>query len=77
MAILRSKEIRKMTDDEIDKRTEELKLELSKKKAQIIIGGAPENAGRIREVKRTLARILTIKNEKRAEVIKNQRNKVS
>lgn len=69
MAILRPKEIRKMNDDEIDKKSEELKLELSKKKAQIIVGGAPENAGRIREIKRTLARILTIKKEK---VIKNQ-----
>jgi len=69
MAILRPKEIRKMNDDEIDKKAEELKLELSKKKAQIIVGGAPENAGRIREIKRTLARILTIKKEK---VIKNQ-----
>ncbi len=70
MSILKSKEIRKMSDDELDKKAEEMKLERSKKRAQIIVGGAPENAGRIREVKRTLARILTIKNEKK--VIKNQ-----
>ncbi len=70
MTILRSKEVRKMTDKEIDKKVEELNLELSKKKAQIIVGGAPENTGRIREIKKTIARILTIKKEKK--VIKNQ-----
>lgn len=76
MVILRPKEIRKMTEEELDKKMEELKLDLSKKKAQIIIGGAPENAGKIKEVKKTIARILTIKNEKKKlsknEVIKNR-----
>lgn len=76
MVILRPKEIRKMTEEELNKKMEELKLDLSKKKAQIIIGGAPENAGKIKEVKKTIARILTIKNEKKKlsknEVIKNQ-----
>ena len=78
MAILKPKEIRKLTDDEMNKKMEELKLELSKKKAQIIVGGAPENAGKIKEIKRTIARILTIKNEnknsklQKIEVIKNQ-----
>jgi len=75
MAIVKSKDIRKMTEEEMNKKIGELKLELSKKKAQIIVGGAPENAGKIKEVKRTIARILTIKNEKK--VIKNQRNQVS
>ncbi len=65
MAILRTKEIRKMTDQELDKKMEELRLDLSKKKAQIIIGGAPENAGKIKEIGRTIARIMTIKKERK------------
>jgi len=75
MSILKSREIRKMTEEEISKKMDELRLDLAKKKAQIFIGGAPENAGRIKEVKRTIARILTIRNEKKnktREVIKNQ-----
>ena len=61
MVILRSKEIRKMTDEEVEGKLNELRLELAKKKAQVIVGGAPENAGKIREIKKTIARILTIK----------------
>ncbi|HDD71643.1 MAG TPA: 50S ribosomal protein L29 [Candidatus Aenigmarchaeota archaeon] len=64
MAILRSKEIRKMTEEEINKKLNELRLELAKKRAQVIIGGAPENAGKIREIRKTIARILTIKKER-------------
>lgn len=71
MSILKSKEIRKMSEEELEKKADEMKLELSKKKAQILVGGAPENAGKIKEVKRTLARILTIKNEKKASKSKN------
>ncbi len=64
MVILRSKEIRKMTDEEVEGKLNELRLELAKKKAQVIVGGAPENAGKIREIKKTIARILTIKKER-------------
>ncbi|UCG95565.1 MAG: 50S ribosomal protein L29 [archaeon] len=64
MAILRTKEIRKMTETEMEKKMKEMRLELSKKRAQIIVGGAPENAGRIREIKKTIARIKTVMNEK-------------
>ena len=70
MAILRPKEMKKMSEEELNKKVEELKLDLSKKRAQIIVGGAPENGGKIREMKKTIARVLTIKNEKK--VIKNQ-----
>lgn len=63
MVMIRSDEIRKMTPEEMEKKMQELRLDLSKKKAQIIVGGAPENAGQIKEIKRTVARIKTIKKE--------------
>ena len=53
-----------MTEEEINKKLNELRLELAKKRAQVIIGGAPENAGKIREIRKTIARILTIKKER-------------
>ncbi|MCD6367932.1 MAG: 50S ribosomal protein L29 [Candidatus Aenigmarchaeota archaeon] len=63
MVILKSSEIRKMSVEELDKKLNELKLELAKSKAQVIIGGSPENPGKIREIRRTIARIKTIKRE--------------
>ena len=53
-----------MTEKELDKKEEELRLELSKENGKINIGSVPENSGRIREIKKTIARILTRKNEK-------------
>ena len=41
------------------KRLNELRLELAKEKGQIAIGGSPSNPGRIKEIKKTIARILT------------------
>ena len=63
MAILRSKEIWDMEVDEIQDKLVELRAELSKSAA----AGVIENPGKIRELKRTIARVLTILNEKQKE----------
>ena len=60
MAILKMKKIRELSEKELEERTRELKLELSKEKASSEIGTV-KNPGRIREIRRTLARILTLK----------------
>jgi large subunit ribosomal protein L29 len=60
MAVLRPKDIRKMKKEELDKRLEEFKLELAKEKASIDIGSTISSPGRIREIKRAIARIKTI-----------------
>jgi len=65
MAILRIKDIRKMDDKELEKHIRNLNLELSKERANIHIGASVSSPGRLREIRRTLARIKTIKNEKR------------
>ena len=67
MAILRKKEIRKMGEKEIEKQLKELNLELSKEKANIHIGATVTSPGRLKEIRRTIARIKTIKSEKRGE----------
>ena len=64
MAILRSEEIRNLSNSELDEKMDDLKLELAKEKGKIAVGGFPENPGRLKEIRRTLARIKTIKNEK-------------
>ncbi len=60
MAILKMKKIREMNEKELDERMRELKLELSKENASSRIGTV-KNPGRIREIRRTIARINTVK----------------
>jgi large subunit ribosomal protein L29 len=48
-----------MSDSDLSTRLGELRLEMAKERGQIAIGGTPSNPGRIKEIKRTIARILT------------------
>ncbi len=57
------KEIREMKKEDLQKRLNELRLELMKERAQSEVGGTPSNPGRVRELRRTIARILTKLNE--------------
>lgn len=63
MAILRSDEIRDMSTEEMDEKMFELRSELLHEKSKIASGGVADNPGRIKEIRRTIARILTIKKE--------------
>lgn len=65
MAIVRAKEVREMSDEQIEKQLKDLRNELLKERAITATGGAPENPGRIRELRRTIARILTIQKEEK------------
>lgn len=64
MAIMRKKELRKMEQKDIDKRVGELRLEMAKERANIKIGANVTSPGRIKEIRRTIARANTIKMEK-------------
>ncbi|MBN2517968.1 MAG: 50S ribosomal protein L29 [Candidatus Altiarchaeota archaeon] len=64
MVILRAKEIREMGPEQIEARVKELYSEYSKMKSQIRSGGAPENSGKMREIRKTIARLKTIYKEK-------------
>jgi large subunit ribosomal protein L29 len=63
MAILYTEEIRDMTPAEREAELEELETELLNEKAVQAAGGAPDNPGRIGELRRTIARIKTIRQE--------------
>ncbi|MFC6955473.1 50S ribosomal protein L29 [Halorubellus litoreus] len=63
MAILHTEEIRDMTATEREEELEELETELLNTKAVQAAGGAPENPGRVSELKKTIARIKTIQTE--------------
>lgn len=65
MPILRLKDIREMASDERGKKLDELKTELVRLKTMIKAGGSIDNPARVRELRKTIARILTIENEKK------------
>jgi len=70
MAIIKKKKLREMSTKELDEKLKELRLELSKDIASSEVGGSVKSPGRIREMRRTIARILTMKKrkEKKKEV---------
>jgi len=63
MAILRTREIRTMSLEGRAEDLENLNNELVRERALTSAGGAPDNPGRIGEIRRTIARIKTIQHE--------------
>jgi large subunit ribosomal protein L29 len=66
MAIMRKKDIRKLEAKELDRKLDEMRLELAKQRASVKIGATVTSPGRIRELRKTVARGLTIKKERSA-----------
>ncbi len=65
MPILRMREIRDMSSEERRRRLADLKAELIRLRTMVKAGGTIENPSRIREIRKTIARILTVENEER------------
>ncbi len=63
MPIVRVDEIRDMSGEERERRLSELRTELIRMRTMVKAGGAIENPSRIRDIKRAIARILTVINE--------------
>jgi large subunit ribosomal protein L29 len=63
MAILRTKEIRGLTPAEREKKLDQLRAELARARALRTGGGTIESPGRIKELRRAIARILTVSRE--------------
>lgn len=60
MPVLRMREIREMTQEERAQRLDEMRTELSKLKTMISAGGSIENPGRVKALKKTIARLMTV-----------------
>ncbi len=60
VAILKPDEIRDMNVDELGAKLDELRSELARERAIAAAGGSLENPGKLRELRRTIARIKTI-----------------
>jgi large subunit ribosomal protein L29 len=72
MPILRLKEINNMSSEDRTKKLSELRAELARLKTMIRAGGAVENPARIRELRKAIAKILTIENENKLGLRKTE-----
>jgi large subunit ribosomal protein L29 len=70
--ILRVREIRGMSAEDRDKKIFELRAELARLRTMVRAGGAVENPARIRELRKAIAKILTVENEDKLGIRKKE-----
>jgi large subunit ribosomal protein L29 len=61
--VIKTKEIREFTPEEKREKLEELKRELMHEKGVAAMGGSPPSPGKIRQLRTSIARMLTIMQE--------------
>ena len=59
MAIIKKNELKQMKEDQLKEKLKELRKEMIKINAQRSSKTVPENPGRVKEIRRTIARLLT------------------
>ncbi len=64
MAIFKADEIREMDTKEIKEHISDFSKELVQERGQIEVGGFSDNPGRISEMRKTIARMKTVLNER-------------
>ncbi len=64
MKKIKFKELQKLDNTSLDQRLNEIKKELMKNNAQIATGTTPKSPGGIRQLKKNIARILTLKSQR-------------
>jgi large subunit ribosomal protein L29 len=72
MPILRLKDIRDMSSDDRRKKLIELKTELVRLKTMVKAGGSIDNPAKVRELRKAIARVLTIENEMKTSMGKER-----
>ena len=68
MAILTTREIRKMSVEERKEKMRDLQIQLIKFRSKVNTGGEIESPGKIRELRRAIARIKTIDHEEKLQI---------
>ena len=63
MALLKTNDIRNMSDEEREKKLNELRTELMHERGVAAMGGAPPNPGKISALRKNIARVLTVNKE--------------
>ncbi len=65
MAIIKKSKLRELSDTELSAKLFEYQKELNTERGMLASGGRTSNPGKIRELRRTLARTLTIQHERK------------
>ena len=65
MAIIKKGKIREMTDTEMSAKLFEFQKELNSERGMLASGGRTSNPGKISELRRSVARVLTIMQERK------------
>ncbi|MFA5929802.1 MAG: 50S ribosomal protein L29 [Candidatus Micrarchaeia archaeon] len=65
MAIIKSSKIREMSDSELSAKLFEFQKELNSERGMLASGGRTSNPGKISELRRCVARVLTIQQERK------------
>lgn len=72
MAILRASDLREKDDAELESDLGELRKTLMKIRGGLASGGIPEDVGKVREIKKTIARIMTVRHERKLGLKRGQ-----
>lgn len=67
MAIINKKELKNMNKEDLKAKLQEIRKELIKENAQIAVGTTPKSPGQIKQMKKTVARIIQLLNKKEVE----------
>ena len=65
MAIIKKRKIRELSDAELKAKLFEFQKELNTERGMLASGGRTSNPGKISELRRTVARVLTITHERK------------
>lgn len=74
MALMKTKDARGMKADDRLKRLVEFRLELAKLKGSSAVGASIKQPGKVKELRKSIARILTITNEEKSRSTKTESN---
>ena len=69
---MKIKELRIMNELDLESKSLELRKELMKINSQIAIGTVPKNPGKVKEIKKTIAKLLMVKQEKQKGGLKKE-----
>lgn len=75
MAIIKKSKIREMADAEMQSRLAEFQRELNSERGLLATGGRTSNPGKIRQLKKGIARMLTILHEKKIGIVRKTKEK--
>ena len=75
MPIMRLKEMRDLPQQDRNKKLGELRTEFLRLQTMIRAGGTIENPARVKQLRKTIARLLTVENEERLGISKKKTSK--